>query len=426
MGLKSSKKIDTNRCELEIEVSSDKFNEAIDKAYKKQVHKISIPGFRKGKAPKAFIEKFYGKNVFYEDAINDVYPYALDEAIEQAGIEVIDDKMNFDIVEVGDNGLVFKVELTTKPDVSIKDYKGIEVSAKSTEVTEEDIDHELNLVRERNARLISVDDRPAEMGDTVIIDFEGFCDGVAFDGGKAEKYSLNLGMGGFIPGFEEQIVGHEIGEEFDINVRFPDEYQEEKLAGKDSVFKIKLHEIKKKELPEIDDEFIKDISEFNTLNEYKDDLKIKIAQRNEENAKRDIENQIFDKLAELVEADIPEAMYTNKIKEMMSDFNYKLQSQGLDIKTYMRYTGLNEDKFKENFLPQAQKQVKTRLALEKIAKLENVQPSEEDLEKEYDDIAKQYHMDLDKVKSLIRREELMKDLSIKIASDIVKDAAIIL
>lgn len=426
MGLKSSKKINANRYELEIEVSSDKFNEAIDKAYKKQVHKISIPGFRKGKAPKAFIEKFYGKSVFYDDAINDVYPYALDEAIEQAGIEVIDDKMKFDIVDVGDNGLVFKVELTTKPEVSIKDYKGIEVSAKSTEVTEEDIDHELNLVRERNSRLISVDDRPAEMGDTVIIDFEGFCDGVAFDGGKAEKYSLNLGMGGFIPGFEEQIVGHKIGEEFDINVKFPDEYQEEKLAGKDSVFKIKLHEIKKKELPEIDDEFIKDISEFNTLSEYRDDIKVKIAQRNEENAKRDIENQIFDKLAELVEADIPEAMYTNKIKEMMSDFNYKLQSQGLDIKTYMKYTGLNEDSFKENFLPQAQKQVKTRLALEKIAKLENVQPSEEDLEKEYDDIAKQYHMDLDKVKSLIRREELMKDLSIKIASDIVKDAAIIL
>ena len=426
MSLKLSKKIDTNRYELEIEVGSEEFKQAVDKSYRKQSSRIAIPGFRKGKAPRAFIEKYYGKEVFYEDAINSVYPEALDEAIKDANLDVIDDHMDFDIVNVGDEGLTFKVALTVKPEVSIEGYKGLEVTAKTHEVTEEDVEHEIKLIQERNSRLITVEDKTAEMGDIVVIDFEGFKDGVAFDGGKAENYSLDLGKGGFIPGFEEQIVGHNIGDKFDINVTFPNEYQEESLAGKDAIFKIKLREIKKKELPEIDDEFVKDVSEFNNLDEYKNDIKSKLVERNEANTKNDIDNQLVDKLAEMVKVEVPEAMYRNKIKEMIRDFAYRLQSQGLDMKTYIRYASIDEEKLNENFRPQAERQVKIRLALEKIVDLENIKPTDEDLDNEYKKLSEQYHIEFDKIKNIVPEKELLKDIAVEKAMEIVRENAVTL
>lgn len=425
MNLKSSNKVDTNRYQLEIAVEPKEFESAVEKAYKKEAGKITIPGFRKGKAPRAFIEKYYGKEVFYDSAINSIYPDALDEAVKEANIEVIDDKIDFDIVEVGENGLIFKATLTVKPEVKIDNYKGIEVSPVNVEVTDEDINDEIERVRERNSRLITVEDREAQNGDIAIIDFEGFCDGVAFEGGKAEKYSLGLGEGQFIAGFEDQVIGHKPGEEFDIVVTFPEEYQAKDLAGKEAVFKIKLHEIKKKELPEVDDEFVKDVSEFDTLDQYKESLKNQLTEQFEKKAKDDVENQMIDKLIELVEAEVPEAMYNNKIKEMAREFEYRLKSQGLDINSYMKYTGMDSQKFKESFKPQAERQVKLRLALEKIADLENLEATEEDLENEYKKIAERYSMELEKIKNIIPKSELTKDIVVEKAIDLVRDNSVI-
>lgn len=425
MNLKSSNKVDTNRYQLEIAVEPKEFESAVEKAYKKEAGKITIPGFRKGKAPRAFIEKYYGKEVFYDSAINSIYPDALDEAVKEANIEVIDDKIDFDIVEVGENGLIFKATLTVKPEVKIDNYKGIEVSPVNVEVTDEDISDEIERVRERNSRLITVEDREAQNGDIAIIDFEGFCDGVAFEGGKAEKYSLGLGEGQFIAGFEDQVIGHKPGEEFDIVVTFPEEYQAKDLAGKEAVFKIKLHEIKKKELPEVDDEFVKDVSEFDTLDQYKESLKNQLTEQFEKKAKDDVENQMIDKLIELVEAEVPEAMYNNKIKEMAREFEYRLKSQGLDINSYMKYTGMDSQKFKESFKPQAERQVKLRLALEKIADLENLEATEEDLENEYKKIAERYSMEVEKIKNIIPKSELTKDIVVEKAIDLVRDNSVI-
>ena len=425
MNLKSSNKVDTNRYQLEIAVEPKEFESAVEKAYKKEAGKITIPGFRKGKAPRAFIEKYYGKEIFYDSAINSIYPDALDEAVKEANIEVIDDKIDFDIVEVGENGLIFKATLTVKPEVKIDNYKGIEVSPVNVEVTNEDINDEIERVRERNSRLITVEDREAQNGDIAIIDFEGFCDGVAFEGGKAEKYSLGLGEGQFIAGFEDQVIGHKPGEKFDIVVTFPEEYQAKDLAGKEAVFKIKLHEIKKKELPEVDDEFVKDVSEFDTLDQYKESLKNQLTEQFEKKAKDDVENQMIDKLIELVEAEVPEAMYNNKIKEMAREFEYRLKSQGLDINSYMKYTGMDSQKFKESFKPQAERQVKLRLALEKIADLENLEATEEDLENEYKKIAERYSMEVEKIKNIIPKSELTKDIVVEKAIDLVRDNSVI-
>lgn len=425
MNLKSSNKVDTNRYQLEIAVEPKEFESAVEKAYKKEAGKITIPGFRKGRAPRAFIEKYYGKEVFYDSAINSIYPDALDEAVKEANIEVIDDKIDFDIVEVGENGLIFKATLTVKPEVKIDNYKGIEVSPVNVEVTDEDINDEIERVRERNSRLITVEDREAQNGDIAIIDFEGFCDGVAFEGGKAEKYSLGLGEGQFIAGFEDQVIGHKPGEEFDIVVTFPEEYQAKDLAGKEAVFKIKLHEIKKKELPEVDDEFVKDVSEFDTLDQYKESLKNQLTEQFEKKAKDDVENQMIDKLIELVEAEVPEAMYNNKIKEMAREFEYRLKSQGLDINSYMKYTGMDSQKFKESFKPQAERQVKLRLALEKIADLENLEATEEDLENEYKKIAERYSMEVEKIKNIIPKSELIKDIVVEKAINLVRDNSVI-
>ena len=423
MSLKSQNKIDTNRVELEVVVDAETFEKGLAAAFKKQSKKISIPGFRKGKAPRAFVEKYFGKEVFYEDAVNSINPDALDEAVKEAGLEVIQDKIDFDVKEVGPQGFTFTAALTTKPEVTIENYKGIEAVKKSAEVTDEDIDAEIKKVQERNSRMVTVEDRAAQNDDIAVIDFEGFLDGEPFEGGKGENYSLTLGSGQFIPGFEEQIVGHNTGDEFEVNVTFPEDYQAEELKGKATTFKCKLHEIKMKELPEVDDEFVKDVSEFDTLADYKEDLKKKLAESKEKEAADDLENQLIDKLVELVQGEIPEAMYENKIADSIREFGYRLQSQGLNLDTYMKYTGMNVDQMKEGFRPQAERQVKLRLALEKIAALEELKAGEEDLNQEYQKIAEQYKMEADKIKELIPAAELEKDICVEKAINLVRDNA---
>ncbi len=424
MNLKSSKKLETNRYELEIEISKEDFSKAIDKAYRKNIKKISIPGFRRGKAPRAFVEKYYGENIFYEDAINSIYPEAVEEAVKEANLEVINDKVDFDIVEIGkDKGLTFKVALTVKPEVNIQNYKGIEIKAKPVEVTEEEISKELEKQRERNARFIEVTDRAAKDGDIVVIDFKGSVDGVAFDGGEGTNHSLKLGSKQFIEGFEEQIVGHKKNEDFSINVKFPEDYGAKDLAGKDAVFEIKLHEIKEKELPELDDEFVKDISEFDTLKEYKEDVKAKLLESKETESKNDIDNQIIDKVNGLLEAEIPEAMFENKVNEDINDFARRLQSQGLDMKTYMQYTGLDNEKFKKEFRPMAERQVKLRLALEKISELEKLEPTAQEIENKYKEYAENYKMDVEKIRTFIPEKDVKMDLSCEKAIDFLRENA---
>ena len=425
MSLKSSNQVATNRYQLEIELPGDVFEKAVEQVYRKENKKITIPGFRKGKAPRAFVEKFYGSQVFYEDAINSLYPAALEEAVKEAGVEFVEDKVDFDLVSAGKDGLCFKVTITTKPEVSIENYKGIAIEKKPVKVTDEDVDAEVRKVQERNSRMVTVEDREAQNGDITVIDYEGFVDGVAFEGGKAENATLNLGSNTFIPGFEDQIVGHKTGEEFDINVKFPEEYHAAELAGKDAVFKIKLHEIKMKELPEVDDDFVKDVSDFDTVDAYKADVRTKLTESAENRSKNEVENAILDKLVELVQAEIPEAMYENRINDDVRDFAYRLQSQGLNLDTYMKYTGMDNNALRSSFRAQAERQVKVRLALEKIAQLENIQPTDEELDAEYEKIAKSYEMEADKVKAFIAKEDLAKDVAVEKAMSIVRDNAVV-
>lgn len=425
MSLKSSNKVETNRYQLEVEVDAEAFQKAVDQAFHKQSKNITIPGFRKGKAPRAFIEKYYGDQVFYEDAINAVYPDALDEAVKEANLELVQDKIDFDLVSAGKDGLVFKATITTKPEVEVEGYKGLKATKKSAEVTEEEIDSEIKKVQERNSRMVTVEDRAAQDGDIAVIDFEGFVDGVAFEGGKAENHSLTLGSNQFIPGFEEQIIGHHTGEEFDINVKFPDDYQAAELAGKETVFKIKLHEIKVKELPEVDDDFVKDVSEFDTLESYKNDVKEKLAKAKEIESQDDVENQLIDQIIEKMKAEIPQAMYENRVDEDIREFAYRLQSQGLDIDTYLKYTGMDKDSIRQQFQPQAERQVKVRLALEKIVQLESIQPTEEEINAEFEKLAKNYEMDVDKVKAFIPQDDLVKDIAVEKAINLVRDTAVV-
>ena len=425
MSLKSSNQVATNRYQLEIELPGDVFEKAVEQVYRKENKKITIPGFRKGKAPRSYVEKVYGSQVFYEDAINSLYPAALEEAVKEAGVEFVEDKVDFDLVSAGKDGLCFKVTITTKPEVSIENYKGVAIEKKPVKITDEDVDAEIKKVQDRNSRMVTVEDREAQNGDITVIDYEGFVDGTAFEGGKAENATLNLGSNTFIPGFEDQIVGHKTGEEFDINVKFPEDYHATELAGKDAVFKIKLHEIKIKELPEVDDDFVKDVSDFDTVDAYKADIRTKLTEAAENRSKNEVENALIDKLVELVQAEIPEAMFENRINEDIRDFAYRLQSQGLNLDTYMKYTGLNNEGLRGQFRAQAERQVKVRLALEKIAQLENIQPTDEDLDAEYEKIAQNYGMEADKVKSFIPKEDLAKDVAVEKAMEIVRSNAAI-
>ena len=404
MNLKATNKTETNKYELEGK-------------------KMSVPGFRKGHAPRSVIEKMYGENVFFEAAVDKLYRPAMQDAIEASGLEVIA-VSNADVTSVSrENGIELKLTVVVKPVITIEGYKGIEATKKNVEVTDEDVSAELVKVQDRNSRMVDVDNRGALTGDTAVIDFEGFCDGKAFEGGKAEGFELSLGSGQFIPGFEDQIVGHEVGDEFEISVKFPEDYQAEELKGKDATFKIKLHQIKRKELPTLDDEFAKDVSEFDTLDEYKNSLREKLQSDREKQEEMNVENQIFDALIEKVQGEIPEEMYEQEVEESINNFAYRLQSQGLNLETYLKYTGMDVNAIKEQFRPQSEKQLKLRLALEKIAELENLEVSDEAVEEEYEKLAKQYNMEVAQIKNLVAETQIRTDLKNQKAIDFVKENA---
>lgn len=423
MALKEcTKKEEANSYELTVSVDGETFEKAINAVYKKQVKKINVQGFRKGKAPRRIIEKMYGTEVFYDDAMQDCYPDALYDAAKEADVKIVAVK-SLEALEAGKEGFTFKATIVVEPTMEIKDYKGLEIEKKSTEVTDELVNEELDKVRERNSRMVTVEDRPAQNGDTAVIDFEGFVDGEAFEGGKAENYNLSLGSGNFIPGFEEQIIGHSTGEEFSINVKFPDEYQAEELKGKDAEFKINLHEIKAKELPEVDDEFVQDVSDKETVDEYKAELKETVANRLKDEAEKDVDDQIADKLIDLLEGEIPEAMFDNQANDMVRDFEMRLRSQGMDMQTYMQYMGMDVNALKDMYRKDAEKRVKLRLALQTIADKENVEVTEADLDDEYSKMAEAYKMDVEKVKAAVPADSLTEDVRVQKALDIVKNTA---
>ena len=424
MGFKKVEKKDNNLYEIEFLLEKDAFDAAIDRVYRKQVKNLNVPGFRKGKAPKAIIEKMYGKGIFYEDAINDLIPDAYTAAEKESGLEVVS-RPEFDIVTIDDAGVMMKATVYTKPEVAIEGYAGLEVERANTDATDDEVEHELGHIRERNSRTIDVEDRAAESGDVANIDFDGYVDGVAFDGGKSEGYDLTLGSGQFIPGFEEQIVGKSIGESFDVNVSFPEEYHASELAGKAAVFKCKLNALKKIELPELDDEFAKDVSEFDTLAEYKADIKAKIAERKAKAEDNAVEEKLLGMLIEKLEGDIPAPMIEAEAENFVRDYDNRLRSQGMDLATYFKYTGQTLEGLRESMLPMAEKQVKSRLALEKISQLEGFSASEDEIEAEYADIAKAYGLEADKVKAIVDSEGVAKDIIVRKAMDFVKEKAII-
>ena len=424
MALKSCNKTETNTFELEVTVDGAVFMDAVNKVFKKQVKRIQVPGFRKGKAPRAIIEKIYGEEIFYDDAMQDCYPEALDDACREAELKVVT-VTALEATEVSKDGFIFKATVIVEPEIEISDYDGIEVERLSTEVTEEMIDEEIDRVRDRNSRMVTVEDRPAENGDTVVIDFEGFCDGEAFEGGKAEEYNLELGSGNFIPGFEEQLVGHSTGDEFTIDVKFPEEYHAENLKGKDAQFKIKLHEIKKKELPEVDDDFVKDVSEKDTVAEYREEIKEHIQKRLEGESERDFDDKLTNAVIEKVEGEIPEQMIDKEAQNMLQEMDMRLRQQGMDLDTYMKYTGMDADSVREMYRPEAERRIKMRLALEKIAELEKIEPTDEEVEEEYAKMAEIYKMDVEKVKEIIPVDGIKEDLRVQLAMKHIKDNAVI-
>ncbi len=425
MSLKATNNVETNKYELEIEISAEDFEAAIEKAYLKARKNIAMPGFRKGKAPRKLIEKEYGEQVFFEDAVNLLYAPVVNGAVEESGLELVT-RPEVEVTEISkENGVKLKATCITKPEVEVKDYKGIEVEKVVNPVTDEDINKQLDALREKNVTVETVDDRAAENGDDVVIDFEGFKDDVAFEGGKAEDFTLSLGSGQFIPGFEDQIVGHNAGEEFDINVTFPEEYQVKELAGAPAVFKIKLKSISKKVMPELDDDMVKDSTEFDTVDEYKADVKKKLEEANEKHADSEVEAKIFDKVIENMTAEIPQVMFDNRVNEMISELEQRLAPQGISLDLYMQYTGQTIDTVKKAYAEQAEKQVKLRLALEKIVELENVEVTEDELKAEFDKLAEAYKLDVDQIKQFIHDDDLKKDIAVGKAVDLIKDAAVI-
>ncbi len=425
MALKSANKIDTNTYELEVTIDSETFKKACTQAYMKERKNIQLPGFRKGKATEGMIEKFYGEGVFFEDALDIVYPEAVTAAFDEAGIEAVDAPYDLEVpVMSKDEGVELKMKVTTYPEVKLGDYKGLEIEKIETEATDEDVENELKSVQERNSRLIVVEDRAAEIGDTATIDFEGFVDGEAFEGGKGTEYPLELGSGSFIPGFEEQVAGHKVDEEFDVNVTFPEEYTEE-LAGKEAVFKCKIHEIKAKELPELDDDFAQDVSEFDTLDEYKADLKKQISEKKEADAKTETENKLLDLVVEGIEAEIPEVMFTKRQDEMLQDYAYRLQMQGIDLNTYLQYMGQDTESFKASMRESAEKQVKVSMALRAIIEAEKLDATEEELAAEAAKLGEQYGMDAEQVRKALSDAQLGEDVKRNKAVDLIVNHAVI-
>ena len=423
MELIRNEKVADNTVELEFKVSAEVFADAVTKAFKKANKDITVPGFRKGKAPRNVVEKMYGAEVFFNDAIDAILPDAYADAVEAAGIEPVA-RPEVDIkVCSKEEGFVAVAKVVVKPEVKVNEYKGLKATRKAVKVEEFEIDTELENLRDRNGRMVTVEDRAAKIGDTANIDFEGFVDEVAFEGGKGEGFDLMLGSGQFIPGFEEQIVDHNIGEEFDVKVTFPEEYHATDLAGKEAVFKTKLNGLKAKELPELDDEFAKDVSEFDTLDELKADIRKAKEERAAQQNELEVENTLVDAVVASMEAVIPAEMTENKIDEMVKDFEGRMAQQGLQLATYLQYTGMTMEAFRKSFEEQAAQQVKIRLALEKVAEMENIEVSDEEVEAELTKIAEAYKMKLEQVKSFIPAVEIKKDLAINKAIDFIKENA---
>lgn len=422
MNLISCEKLEKSMVELQFSIDAASFKAAVNSAFKRESKKYSIPGFRKGKAPRAMIEKMYGADVFHYDAINDLFPDAYEAAIQAAAVEVVG-RPEPEVVSMSEaEGAVLKVKVAVKPEVEIGEYAGLEVTKKVKTVDEAQVEAEINRMQDRNGRLLTREGA-AENGDTVDIDFEGFVDDVAFEGGKAEHYSLVLGSNSFIPGFEEQLVGHAAGEAFDIQVKFPEGYQAEELAGKDATFKIKLHEVKFKELPELDDDFAKDVSEYDTLEELKDSIRKGIETNNEKQADQQVENDLIEQVVNGMKAEIPQAMIDSRIDELVQDFEYRIAQQGLKLDQYLQYMGMDKDQFRTQFTEQAEKQVKMRLAMEAIVAKEGIEATDEEFEAEVQRIADTYQMEVDKVKSVVDAAAVKADLAVNKAIDFVKSSA---
>lgn len=426
MNLIKSEKTDKGVWTLQISVDKDTFAKAVSDSFRKNSGKITVPGFRKGKAPRAVVEKMYGKGYFYEDAFNAVLPAAFDEALKESKLDMVG-QPDFDVVSVSDeDGVVFSAKVSVRPDVKIENYFGIEAEKTVAPVTDEEVDQEIKTLQERNSRETDLDEGgKAEMGDICTIDFDGSIDGVPFDGGKGSDYPLKLGSGNFIPGYEEQVAGHTLNETFDVKVSFPEDYHVKELAGKPAVFKTTIHKIQHIELPALDDDFAKDFTEFDTFDEYKKDVKAKIAKRHEDEADSAFESAVLDALIEKVDAEIPEAMFVAETENFVRDYDNRLRMQGLDLKTYFQYTGLDLDKLRAQLRPQAEKQVRLRLALEKIADLEKLEATEEDINGEIKRIADAYQMKEEDVRKAVPLDSVAEDMKVKKAMDLVKEKAVI-
>ena len=424
MKLVKAEKIEKSKMELHISIDKATFDEAVNKAFQKEGKKISVPGFRKGKAPRAIIEKMYGKGVFYETAINDLIPDAYQSAVAEADISPVA-QPEMGVVSLDDNGLVLSAKVFVKPEVEITDYLGLAANRTIVPVTDADVDGEIEAVRQRNSRESEVMGRAAEKEDIAVLDYEGFCEEKAFDGGKGENYELKLGSGTFIPGFEDQVIGHQVGDEFDVNVTFPEEYHAKELAGKPAVFKCKLKGLKSIELPALDDDFAKDVSEFDTFAEYRADVKAKIEKRHADTADSTVSEALVDQLIEKMNAEIPAPMFDAETENFLRDYDNRLRMSGLDLNTYIKYTGMTLDGLREQFRPQAERQVKARLVLEKIAELEKLEATEEDINGEYERIAGAYNMPIDKVKESLPTDAIAEDMKVKKAMDLVKEKAVI-
>ena len=419
MNLISCEKLEKSMVELQFSIDAETFKAAVNNAFKREGKKYAIPGFRKGKAPRHMIEKMYGSDIFHYDAVNDLFPEAYEAAVKEAKIDVVG-RPDPEVVSMSEaDGVVLKVKVAVKPEVELGEYAGLTVTKEAKNVNEADVDAEVKRMQDRNGRLLTREGA-AENGDTVDIDFEGFVDGKAFEGGKAEHYSLVLGSGSFIPGFEDQVVGHSAGEEFDVNVKFPEEYGAAELAGKDATFKIKLHEVKYKELPALDDDFAKDVSEYDTLDELKDSIRNNIKTNLDKQAEQKVENDLMDQVIANMKADIPDAMVDSRIDELVQDFEYRISQQGLKLADYLKYMGMNIEQFRAQFKEQADKQVKMRLAMEAIVAKEGITASDEEFEEEVKRIADAYKMEADKVKSIVDAAAVKADLEINKAIDFVK------
>jgi trigger factor len=422
MNLISCEKLEKSMVELQFSIDAETFKAAVNNAFKREGKKYAIPGFRKGKAPRHMIEKMYGSDIFHYDAVNDLFPEAYEAAVKEAKIDVVG-RPDPEVVSMSEaDGVVLKVKVAVKPEVELGEYAGLTVTKEAKNVNEADVDAEVKRMQDRNGRLLTREGA-AENGDTVDIDFEGFVDGKAFEGGKAEHYSLVLGSGSFIPGFEDQVVGHSAGEEFDVNVKFPEEYGAVELAGKDATFKIKLHEVKYKELPTLDDDFAKDVSEYDTLDELKDSIRNNIKTNLDKQAEQKVENNLMDQVIANMKADIPDAMVDSRIDELVQDFEYRISQQGLKLADYLKYMGMNIEQFRAQFKEQADKQVKMRLAMEAIVAKEGITASDEEFEEEVKRIADAYKMEADKVKSIVDAAAVKADLAINKAIDFVKEKA---